>query len=134
MTDMPSPQDDRLAEGAARMLRESADGLDAATLSRLNRARQAALAELDRRAARSSWLPEHWHSSIAVAAVVLVVVGIGILRGPLWVPESVATNEKSSDVDVLLADENLEMLDDLDFYDWMEPEESRTGPDQPMAG
>ena len=133
MTDMPS-QDDRLAEQAAKMLRESADGLDAATLSRLNRARQAALAEWDRTTASSSWFPERWHSSVAVATVAFVAIGIGTLRGPLWVPESIANHEQVSDVDVLLADENLEMLDDLDFYDWMEPEESQTGPDQPMAG
>ena len=40
--------EERFTAEAGRLLREAEEQLDAATLSRLNRARQAALAELER--------------------------------------------------------------------------------------
>lgn len=106
------------------MLRQSADQLDAATRSRLNRARQAALAELDAKGGVPAWLPGgRWYAGIAIATVAAIAVGIGIARAPSQAPESIAQTAHAAEVDVLLADENLEMLDDLDFYDWIDPEE-----------
>jgi hypothetical protein len=138
MNEPLSQQDDeQLAERAGRMLRQGAEGLDAATQSRLNRARQAALAEFDRGRAAMPWFPARWHTGVAFAAVAAIALGIGVAaRGPLWPPASAARSADVAEVDLLLADENLEMLDDLDFYDWLGPDEGPAAPDagQSLAG
>jgi hypothetical protein len=129
--------DEQLAERAGRMLRQGAEGLDAATRSRLNRARQAALAEFDRGGAATHRFPARWNTGVAFAAVAAIALGIGVTaRGPLWPPAPAARSAEAAEVDLLLADENLEMLDELDFYDWLGPDEGPAAPDagQSLAG
>lgn len=125
MAEAPSPDTDRrFLEQAGHMLRQSVDELDAATRSRLNRARQAALAEFDRGSAVPAWLPgSRWYAGAALATVAVMAVGILIARVPVQAPESIAQVEHAAEVDVVLADESLEMLDDLDFYDWLGAED-----------
>lgn len=90
---------------------ESVDALDAATLSRLNRSRQAALAELSRPRRRwSSWVP----ATGVAAAVLLSVV---ILQSPR---DTVAEAVSVSDMEILLGEDSIEMLEDLEFYSWID--------------
>jgi hypothetical protein len=73
------PGDDHFSSVAGRMLRESADKLDAATAARLNRGRQAALdGSRDRRTGRGWVIP-----ALSTAAV-------GALAVALWVSQGVA--------------------------------------------
>jgi hypothetical protein len=91
----------------------SVDALDAHTRSRLNRARQMALAELDRRE-RSflrAWLPAG--ALAATAAIVLV----------LWQsPNGGAPNDyapSAAIADVPASDEDLDLVsEDPEFYAW----------------
>lgn len=121
----------RFAEAATRLLRQSAEELDAATLSRLNRARQAALAELERGSRRPAWVPFGWRPAVAMAAVAVVAVVLSSGRVPLTPrdaspPAPVAAEtplghvDHAGEIELMLADENLEMLEDLDFYDWLD--------------
>ena len=58
------------------------------------------------------------------AAVALVIVSVWLGRGvdPVPAPEQTAANPLvAQDLDVLLADENLEMMEDLEFYAWLDP-------------
>ena len=98
----------------ARMLfDDSVAGLDGKTLSRLNRGRQAAIAELDRRRSRfARWLPA---TGVAAAATIAVVM---VMRGPAI--EDLASPENISDMEILLTEDSLEMLEDLEFYSWIE--------------
>jgi hypothetical protein len=119
----------RLAREAGARLRASADGLDAATRSRLNQARQRALDELRPRRRAAPWLwPAAATAAVAALAVTLLLGRLppagGDLAGPL--PESVA------DLEILLpgdAPADLEMMEDLEFYAWLDeassPEELR---------
>ena len=97
----------------ARMLfDDSVAGLDGHTLSRLNRGRQAAIAELDGRRPRlAQWLPA---TGVAAAAIAVVMV----MRGPAI--EDLASPEIVSDMEILLNEDSLEMLEDLEFYSWIE--------------
>jgi hypothetical protein len=110
---MNEPRDDERFAGKARALfDESVDSLDAATLSRLNRSRQRALAEA-RRPVRQ-WLRWAPATGVAVAAV----AGVLVLNGPNGsrVDEPLTT----VDFEMLLEDDGLEMLEDLEFYSWLD--------------
>jgi hypothetical protein len=106
----------RLAREAGARLRASADALDAATRSRLNQARQRALDELRPRRRVAPWL---WPA----AAMAVVAVVVTLLPGPpgsdLAGPWTVAV----ADLEILLpgaAPADLEMIEDLEFYAWLD--------------
>ncbi len=89
----------------------SVDGLDAATLSRLNRSRHAALAELQRPQRQwSRWMPA---TGVAVA-VLLAVVVLQTPNGVDEVPTAV------TDMEILLGEDSIEMLEELEFYSWID--------------
>jgi hypothetical protein len=108
-------RNDRFAEHAKRLFDESVDHLDANSLSRLNRSRHAALAHLgsgEGRANWSRWLPV---TGVAAAAIVAVVV----MRGPDGV-DVVLDPATAADFEMLLDEHSLEMLEELEFYRWLE--------------
>lgn len=113
--------DDPFEAALARRLRESADGLDGATRSRLNRARQAALAGWPRRP-RAAAFPA-WS---AVAATVAAVALVGLWQGrggpglELEAEPRATAPTMPGDLEILLADEDLAMLEELDFYVWLD--------------
>jgi len=105
--------EDALSERAKGLFDDSVDALDGETLSRLNRSRHAALAELDSRRSRlAQWLPA---TGVAAAAVIAVVM---VTSGPP--NEDIATPESVTDMEILLTEDSLEMLEDLEFYSWMD--------------
>ena len=114
---MNVPQDDaRWVDRATALLDASADNLDAATLSRLNRARQAALA-----ARRLRWRPWTIGAGLAGAAAAMLAIAIG-LHGPPSAPaQQLAAPLDASDIDVLSSDDDtLDLSENLDFYAWLE--------------
>ncbi len=111
---MNQSDDERWIERARALLDDSAENLDAATLSRLNRARQAALAT--RRKGASGWL---WGAALAGAAAAAFALAIGLHRhdAPPGVP---AASLQADDVDVLTSDDDaLDLAENLDFYAWL---------------
>lgn len=117
---------ERFASTAAGLLRQGAEELDAATRSRLNRSRQAALAEYDHARQRPAWLAGGWRTAVAAAAVAVVAVGLWTGRSGPVSPDGGAASveaprpEQAADLDVVLAEESPELVEDLDFYDWIE--------------
>lgn len=111
--------DDEFARRAGALLRHSADDLDAATAARLNRARQAALAGHPARRRAGAWLVP----SLATAALATLVVGLWLGRNPADpVPAVSPPVESPAELELLLAGEDLEMLEDLEFYAWLDGE------------
>lgn len=110
-----------LAELRAR-LDESAQSLDAATLSRLNRARQAALAQRQPRVRRGWWLPAA--GLAASCALVLAVVAWYPSMRPAGPAES--GHPPVSDADIA-ADDGIEFYQDLEFYAWLDAQEQESG-------
>lgn len=102
-------KDERIAEQAKELFDDSVERLDAATLSRLNQGRHAALAELQRPAGSVQW--GRWIPATAVAAA--AVVTVMIVRGP-QVDEFEAVT--ASDFEMLLEEDSFEMFEDLEFY------------------
>lgn len=104
-------------DDARRLLDASAQSLDAATLSRLNRARQAALAR--RRPRVGAWLPALGLAGSA-AAVLLAVA--------LWTPqrrtEAPAQHAPVAAMDSeTAADDSIEFYQNLEFYAWLEAQD-----------
>lgn len=116
--------DSVFADKAKQAFDESVTGLDAATCSALNRNRQAALDELgSRRVTRLTWLPAAGVAAAGVAAVMLWTA-----NSPLPQPATpVAT-----DMEILLDEDSLEMLEDLEFYSWIDLDDATTEPAAPQ--
>ncbi|HEY0232644.1 MAG TPA: hypothetical protein VGC55_15455 [Dokdonella sp.] len=100
-------------ERAVALLDESARNLDAATLSRLNRARQAALAP--RRRPRQRWLIGGSFAAAALALVIAVGLGHRIVSTPV-LPADLAAQD---DLDALVGEDNPDLYENLDFYAWL---------------
>jgi hypothetical protein len=106
-----------------RMFDESVAGLDAATRSRLTRARHRALEELK---PKRSY---HWRFTLVPAGTLAAVALVAFLVIQTRPPEPPPA-DSLGDLEILLAEEDLEMLDeDLDFYGWLEeqPEFANAG-------
>ncbi len=105
--------DERFADKAKELFDDSVERLDAATLSQLNQRRQAALAEVSNKDSRvlwGRWLPA---AGITAAAVVAVVV----MQGQPVVDPS---DDAVTDFEILISEDNLEMIEELEFYAWLE--------------
>ncbi len=103
------------AEKARHRFDDSVQGLDAATRSALNQSRQVALKELgSRRPLRMTWLPAAGVAAAGVAALMLWTAN------PTLEQKAVPG---AADIEILLTEDSLEMLEELEFYSWMELDE-----------
>ena len=107
---------DGFAERAKQLFDESVESMDSQTRSHLNRARQTALEPLKPgQPTIVHWVPLTGLAAAAVAAVVF------------WTPNpkvgDFGIQAMASDMEMLLTDESWEMLEDLEFYSWIELEE-----------
>lgn len=103
------------------LLDDSAQDLDAAALSRLNRARQAALGQRRKRVAASWFLP----AGLASACVLLLAAVLWHSHAPrstLVAPADTAADVNANDADALADDDDF--YEDLDFYAWLDAQES----------
>ncbi|MFQ5608816.1 MAG: hypothetical protein ACE5F8_00935 [Woeseiaceae bacterium] len=102
------------AESAKALFDDSVERLDAATLSKLNQGRQAALGELSNASPARQWV--RWAPVTGAAAAVLVAVMV--LRGPAVNPLDPVADV--TDFEILIEGDSLEMLEDLEFYSWID--------------
>jgi hypothetical protein len=105
--------DSAFAGEAKQLFDESVEGLDGQTRSRLNRGRQAALEELE--TGRPAWVQWAPAAGVAAAAVVAVVLWTGNQPVDQLTPEA-----SVADFEILLTEDSFEMLEDLEFYSWID--------------
>ena len=125
--------DDSFVEQAGRRLRDGVKTLDATTRSRLNRARRKALLELRDRSRMQRWIADQWGPAVGATFIVLLAAGLWFGVGMQTASENMSIQTAAArvdlgdlaDLDMLLADENLEMIEDLQFYLWMDAELTR---------
>jgi hypothetical protein len=107
--------DDLFAARTKKLFDESVQGLDAATQSRLTQSRHRALAEIATGAGFGRWNQWVPLAGVAAAAVFAVVAW----RGDPQVDELVPPTSVA-DFEILLDQETFEMLQELEFYSWMD--------------
>ncbi len=122
---MKKPLDEKELEAQAKALFDnSVEQLDAATLSRLNQGRQKALQEIDTAGPAGQWVWWVPAGGLAAAAVVAVVLWQG---AP--VEHSAPEPGSATDFEILLSEDSLDMLEDLEFYSWMDAANLDSGSD-----
>lgn len=112
--------DSQLARRAAERLSRSAEAVDDATRARLRAVRLRALEALDERPRFAR--PLVFSSVAALAAVALAVVLVVPRRTMEPSPDRVL-GVGLEDIDILGADEDLELYEHLEFYRWLEASE-----------
>ena len=110
-------EDDGLAAKAKELFDQSVQGLDAETQSRLNRGRHEALAQLQPGVSHGQWLRWAPVTGVTAAAIVAVVVLTG--RPPT---DELTPPGTASDFEILLIEDSFEMLEELEFYSWIDLE------------
>ena len=114
-------EDDKLITRVRASLDEDVAAFDAATLSRLNRARQAALDASARPRVRPVWL-----GAGAMAAAAAVFAFALVLRAPD--PARLPAGEAATAQDLeLLSSEEIELYEDQEFYAWLDTQSPSSG-------
>lgn len=104
---MTSPQQDRLAERIRQQLERDAGQLDELTVARLRAARKRALEPARR--PRQRWL-----ALLVTATVAAVVAAVLYWQPPVALPGAI------DDLDIVATGDDMELYEDLDFYDWLD--------------
>ena len=113
---MKKPMNEKDLAGQAKALfDDSVEQLDAATLSRLNQGRQKALDEVRAAGPAGQWARWVPAGGLAAAAVVAVVVWQGTL-----VEHGAPAATNAADFEIMLSEDSLDMLEDLEFYSWID--------------
>ena len=113
---MKKPMDENeLATQARALFDDSVERLDAATLSRLNQGRQQALQEIRETGPGGQWARWVPAGGVAAAAVVAVVMWQGTP-----VEHSAPAAGTATDFEIMMGEDSLEMLEDLEFYSWVD--------------
>lgn len=111
-------ENDALTAKAKALFDQSVEELDAATLSRLNRGRHEALEQLGGGTVGLRWTQWVPAAGVAAAAAFAVVLWTGDRPiDELTPPASV------SDLEIILDGDDFEMLENLEFYSWIELDE-----------
>jgi len=109
------------------LLRDSADALDGRVRSRLTAARHAALAELEKRAARPRFrVPGAWLPAGVVAAAAVVAIAVWTAQ-PVGGPAAVVADATlmGEDAEILASNEGPDLYaDDPDLYEWAGTDQS----------
>ena len=120
MNETPAPQDDKFLTEVKRVLDQSVQVLDPDKTNRLQRARMYALETGMRRRPWAAWI---WVSGLAVASVAILAL-VFLLKGQ---EVSNQPHPMLEDLELMTSTENVELSEDLEFYDWLAESASSTG-------
>ena len=109
MIEQHSPEDACFTAEAKRLLDDSVHRLDAGLAGGLQRAR----CEAVRSSNRPRWL--RWKGGLAAASVAFVVLIFFVSRPDV----AHQVQPILEDLDVMTSTENVELSEDLEFYDWL---------------
>jgi hypothetical protein len=112
--------DTEFVDTAKEMFDDSVEQLDAATLSKLNQARQRALSHARRPAPRYAWSRMAPAAGIAAAAAIAIFV----MQQP-GLDNTVVAPSTASDFELLLDEHELDMFEELEFFALMGELEER---------
>ena len=105
-----------IAERARQLFAESVQGVDGHTRSRLARARAKAVEAAS--TSRRRWLPVPT-SLVPLGGVAAAALAVALIWQNPGIPSGAMQATVISDLDILLEGENLDLFEDLEFYDWL---------------
>lgn len=111
--------DDDLERRARESHNEAVDRLDSETIARLEQARRVAI---DGFSGRSKWLdpgPGNWLPAAVAAGIGSLAIGWLMLDYQRNSVEVFSDDAMADDIEIMLAGENLDLLENLDFYLWL---------------
>jgi hypothetical protein len=110
-------QPDPIEQRARQLFDAGAASLDAHTLSRLNQARHTALDA----ARKDRVVMPHWlmPAGSAAAMALVAVVTVQYMRDAPHAEVNTSVNALE-DMDIIASNEELDLLQDVDFYDWLD--------------
>lgn len=110
------PNDEALMDQINAHLNQDLQHLDGHTASRLNRIRQAALDQALMQRQRRPWqMPLY-----ALASCAAVALALSLMWRVPEAPAPVAAVQSVDDFELLAGAEDLEMIENLEFYAWLE--------------
>jgi len=116
MTGQKKDRGQAIAERARQLFNESVQGLDGETRSKLAQARAKAVAAAGSR--RRFWFPAP-SSLVPLGGVAAAALAVALIwQNPATAPVSMEATVLI-DLDILTEGENLDLLEDLDFYAWL---------------
>lgn len=113
---------DPLEERSRELFDNSVERLDAQTRSRLNQARQRALAEINKGSTRRYWLGAPLGGLAAAALVALILIRTGGES-----PNAENSNVLLDDFDIVADADNFELIQDVEFYSWLADQDNGAG-------
>ncbi|MEM9057240.1 MAG: hypothetical protein AAGD86_07170 [Pseudomonadota bacterium] len=123
MAQQHNNDNDRMVRHIGALLERSAQRLDAEHADALRAARKRAVQAAE---ARSSLAGVRWLPLAAAASVAALAVTVALRRPPTPAApppaDELVASIEASDYDMLLGEESLDMLAELEFYDWLSAE------------
>ncbi len=110
MVNTPDPLEERSRE----LFEESVERIDARTRSRLNQARQRALAEMNKGSGRRFWLAAPLGGLAVAALIALILIRPG---GQASRPDDAAA--WLDDIEIVADADSFELIRDVEFYAWL---------------
>ena len=110
MSNEPGSELERKAQA---LFEDSVERLDARTRSKLTQARNRALDEVKKGAARRRWI---WAPAGGFALAAVVAVGVVLWPGQTPPPGAAALE----DLEIVADSDNIELLQDVEFYAWLD--------------
>ncbi|MEL7448307.1 MAG: hypothetical protein AAFN78_03810 [Pseudomonadota bacterium] len=109
--------DEQMVRKIAAMFEQSVEATEPQHAEALKRARQRAVSEAGAAVGRR-WLP-----LAAAAGVTALAVSVALLMPSADRPSNgLVADAENGDIDILLGEESLEMIAELEFYDWLSAE------------
>jgi hypothetical protein len=111
--------DPRLEARAKQLFEASVAGLDGSTRSKLARARARAVEVASRPRAITAWLPARSPWLPAGAAAAAAAIAVFVWQGSI-VEQSDVGMAAIDDLEILLAEDEFDMFEELEFYAWLD--------------
>jgi hypothetical protein len=118
MVNTPDPFEER----SRALFDDSVERLDARTRSRLNQARQQALAEMNKGSARRYWIGAPLGGLVAAAVIALILI-----RPDGEAPGLEKPGTMLDDFDIVADADNFELIQDVEFYSWLADRDDGAG-------
>lgn len=116
---------DDMLQQVRHALDDSVDNLDELTRARLQAARKRAVDSVGQRHGWRTWLP--LHTAVALPAGAVAMLLVAILAVQVYRTPPAITAPDAEVMEMLSAVDDLEMLQNMEFYEWLESHEAAAG-------